>query len=328
MNSNPGSNPIERVRQERIAGLVLQTWSKARRFWLVRARPGYVRKNLALRVGQCRRCDRCCSIAFRCYNYNGGCSIHGAHYRQCKAFPIDRRDTELIRKLGVECGYSFRTGVPQFSPVSLHGLPIVVACLGACGLAAAITAAFISWWAFLFALPVAFVVYFFRDPERFPDQIGTEVLLAPADGKVVSVGQGSMPISGKPAYVIDIFLSIFNVHVNRSPVAGQVLAKKYKAGRFLNAIKSSAAEENESNTLAIGSDYGPRIEVTQVSGAIARRIVCTADEGERLEAGERFGMIRFGSRTRLFIPLDVPFEATVQIGQKVKGGSTVLGRFL
>ena len=299
-----------------------------RRFWLVTARAGYVRKNLELREGECRQCGRCCAIAFRCPQYTGdSCAIHGSHYRQCIAFPIDRRDTELIRRLGGECAYSFKSGIPRAFPVSTHGLsPVLVSAL-ACGVAAALGAPFVGWWVLLFVLGPAFVVFFFRDPERFGDQNGPDVLLAPADGRVVAIREAPMPISGEPAVMVDIFLSILNVHINRAPAAGEVVALHYERGKFLNALKDKAGRENESNTLAIACDSGRRVEVKQISGAIARRIVCTAAEGRRVVAGERFGMIRFGSRTQLFAPADSGFEPAVGLGDAVRAGRTVMGRF-
>jgi len=291
------------------------------------ARPGYVRRSLALRSGECRRCGRCCSIAFRCPHYEDGCAIHGRHYRQCKAFPIDRRDTELISRLGGRCGYTFEGPVPRSFPISPHGLSVIAPVLVVSGLAAAVTAPFLGWWAALFAAPAVSVALFFRDPERFAPENGPDVLLAPADGRIVGTGEGRMPVSGEPAHVVDIFLSIFNVHVNRAPAGGRVVETLYAPGRFLNAMRAAAGEENESNTLAIACEAGPRIEVKQISGAIARRIVCTAAEGDRLEPGERFGMIKFGSRTQLFVPMDAPFEAAVGPGDRVKAGVTVVGRF-
>lgn len=316
------------MREGKAPAFFAQAWSKLRRFWLVAARPGYVRKSLELREGECRQCGYCCSIAFRCPQYTGdSCAIHGRHYRQCKAFPIDRRDAELIRRLGGECGYSFKSGVPRALPISPHGLSLILASMLVCGVAGVLSAPFIGWWALLFALPAAFVVFFFRDPERFGEESGPDVLLAPADGTVVAIREAPMPISGEPAVMMDIFLSILNVHVNRAPAGGEVVACAYERGKFLNALRGKAGQENENNTLAIACDSGRRVEVKQISGAIARRIVCTVAEGRRVEAGERFGMIRFGSRTQLFAPADSGFEPAVGVGDAVRAGRTLMGRF-
>jgi phosphatidylserine decarboxylase len=312
--------------RRRPPGPVRQFYSKLRRFWLVKARSVYVDRSIALREGECLRCGRCCWIAFRCPHYDGaGCKIHGRHYEQCKAFPIDRRDTELIRRLGGRCGFTFNGAARTAFPITRYGLKPIAAALLVCG-AASIGAYFlIGWYSLALMLPAALVIYFFRDPERLPADHSPQMLLAPADGKIVGIHEGLMPTTEERALVIDIFLSILNVHINRAPASGTVSAVAYRKGEFLNALRSGAADVNENNTVWIESDLGVTMAVRQIAGAIARRIVCTAEPHKRLCAGERFGMIKFGSRTQLFLPIASPLKLEVAEGAKVKAGETVLG---
>jgi phosphatidylserine decarboxylase len=168
-------------------------------------------------------------------------------------------------------------------------------------------------------------VFFLRDPQRTPDESAANALLAPADGRVVEVSGARMPYTDAPALKVDIFLSVLDVHINRSPAAGKVAKIEYKKGSFRNALKREAGDMNESNVVLLQLGTGQRLAVKQIAGAIARRIVCRAKEGDFLFAGQRFGMIMFGSRTQVFIPSDVGFEAKVTVGQHVKAGKTVLG---
>jgi phosphatidylserine decarboxylase len=189
-----------------------------------------------------------------------------------------------------------------------------------------ITGAFaIGEYSLVFLLPLAFAMFFFRDPEREPEDASPSAILAPADGKVVAITAGQMPITNVAAAKIDIFLSVFDVHINRAPAAGKVARRAYAAGAFLNALKAEAGEANESNTVLLEVQGGRHIAVKQIAGVIARRIVCDVKEGDFLFAGQRFGMIMFGSRTQLFIPADAGFEPCVTVGEHVKAGRTVLG---
>jgi phosphatidylserine decarboxylase len=174
----------------------------------------------------------------------------------------------------------------------------------------------------IFAL---FCLYFFRDPTRVtPDRIG--VVVAPADGHVVMVGDAVPPVelglgpSARPR--VAIFLSVLDVHVNRSPVAGTVTRIAYRHGKFLNASLDKASDDNERNALAIRMADGRDIAVVQIAGLIARRIVCNVAEGAFLAAGERFGIIRFGSRTDVYLPIGV--TPLVSVGQTMVGGETVI----
>lgn len=162
----------------------------------------------------------------------------------------------------------------------------------------------------------AFCLYFFRDPER--EIPAGDVLVSPADGKVVAVRQldsGEMRVS--------IFLNIFNVHVNRTPIAGRVTAVQYQKGKFLVASHEAASQENEQNTLII-EGQGTRVVCRQIAGLIARRIVCYKRPGDTVAAGERIGYIKFGSRTDVIFGPE--WSARVKVGDKVAGGSTVLAQ--
>jgi phosphatidylserine decarboxylase len=180
------------------------------------------------------------------------------------------------------------------------------------------------WAALLPALLFCFVLYFFRNPERTGPQSDEALFLSPADGVVMDVGTVFEEhfLQGE-SIRIRIFLSVFNVHVNRAPMAGKVVFRKYRSGQMLPAFKDHASELNEKNYIGL-EQGGVKILVTQVTGFIARRIVCWVHEGDALERGERFGLIKFGSCTELFLPLDA--QVLVSKGQKVRGGESVVGR--
>lgn len=164
-----------------------------------------------------------------------------------------------------------------------------------------------------------YILYFFRDPERRTPGIPNSIS-SPADGKVASILE--VPCEDMPggrARRVAVFLNIFNVHVQRSPVSGKIFRVDQRAGKCGNAMNEKCSEENEAVTIWIDSEYGP-IGVRQISGAIARRIICVAKQGDGVERGQRYGIIQFGSRVELFLPL----SATVKVhpGQKVIGGET------
>ena len=173
------------------------------------------------------------------------------------------------------------------------------------------------------------IVWFFRDPPRqLPTEAGT--LVAPADGKIVTIDRIEYDefLEG-PAVLIGIFLSIFNVHVNRAPLAARVIGLTYTKGKYLNALKPESVRENERLEVRLQSTEQPayRCRVRQISGAIARRIVCWLKPGDDVAVGEQFGMIKLGSRTELILP-DVPeLELDVGLGDKVLAGRSVIGRF-
>src|SRR5579863_2424773 len=173
-------------------------------------------------------------------------------------------------------------------------------------------------WAVLPFLLAAFFLWFFRDPERvIPDAAGA--LVSPGDGKVTEVS--FVTVDGEKQARISIFLSVFDVHVNRSPIAGVVREVRYQRGKFLNAMNVISAEQNEQNIVTVEGD-GQQVVFKQIAGLLARRIVFNAKVGDRLERGQRVGLIKFGSR------VDVLFDASaapqVKVGDRVKGGASVL----
>lgn len=171
-----------------------------------------------------------------------------------------------------------------------------------------------------------FVLSFYRDPDRSGPADAT-LLLSPADGRVTDIGEVEEPhYLGGRALRIGIFLSPLNVHVNRSPAAGVVEKVVQIPGKCLPATGPACIEENEAALIGLKTNDGLRLSVRQVTGALARTIVCPATVGQRLARGERYGMIKLGSRTELILPLDAGFEPQVAIGDVVRGGETVLGR--
>jgi phosphatidylserine decarboxylase len=206
-------------------------------------------------------------------------------------------------------------------PVAREGVPYIL-------IAAFVTMVFaVQGWGLLTvpALVVTLLVgHFFRDPQRIFDAGKSEVL-SPADGKVISIERmESAPMTGRPCIRVSIFMSVFDVHVNRVPLTGVVQEIQYRKGTFLAANLPKASGENEQNWVRILSDEGHEVVMTQVAGLIARRIVCWPGIGDRVEQGERFGMIRFGSRMDVFVPVEA--EIQVLLGQHVYGGETVLCR--
>lgn len=167
--------------------------------------------------------------------------------------------------------------------------------------------------------------YFFRDPKRaVPENKG--YLVSPADGVVSMIVPAVPPpelgLGPEPLTRVSVFMSVFNCHVNRTPINGKVTAISYRPGKFLNAAADKASEENERNALAIELEDGRHIAVVQIAGLVARRIVCWAKPGQRLRTGERFGLIRFGSRLDVYLPEGV--EPQVSLGQTAVAGETVL----
>jgi len=202
-------------------------------------------------------------------------------------------------------------------PVASEGWPFVLA-----PAAAACILAWLGWWwaAAVLGLLALACLGFFRDPERTAPAVPGAVL-APADGRVVRMEEVEDPWVGR-AVRASIFLSPLDVHVNRSPVAGLVQSVRHEAGRFVAAYRDEASELNERCTIRLEGEAA-RIGVKQIAGVLARRIVCRARAGDKLAAGERFGLIRFGSRTDLVVPGTT--EMRVKIGDRVRGGETVMG---
>ncbi|WP_277057915.1 phosphatidylserine decarboxylase family protein [Trichlorobacter lovleyi] len=171
-------------------------------------------------------------------------------------------------------------------------------------------------------LLVLFVISFFRNPERMPPA-DTALLVAPADGTVVYVGPATQEHLGA-CQKISIFMSVFNVHVNRAPISGTVVDRFYKQGKFYDARHADASCENEQCWLVMEQDNGVRVAFVQIAGLIARRILCYAEVGDRLERGQRYGMIRLGSRVDVYLPEGL--ESLVTVGQTTVAGETALVR--
>ncbi len=204
-------------------------------------------------------------------------------------------------------------------PVASEGWPFIIP------LAVVTVLCFLLGWkspAWVLLVLTLFVLFFFRDPERvIPD--GTGVVVAPADGRVIVIKDIFEPTYLKQdVKQISIFLSVFNVHVNRSPVSGTVEAVKYNPGKFHVASVDKASLDNEQTAMIIANGKH-KILVKQIAGLIARRIVCYAKPGDALKTGERYGLIRFGSRVDIFLPKDT--ELKVKIGDRIKGARDVIG---
>ena len=178
------------------------------------------------------------------------------------------------------------------------------------------------WYlAIIFALVVAFMAYFFRDPKRIPPQ-DPNLVVSPADGRVTRVKTIASE-SGESSTFVSIFLSPFDVHINRSPIAGEVVDIAYSPGKFLMATNEKASDVNEQNALVIRGDK-VTVVCKQIAGILARRVVCWTRKGDNLALGQRFGMIKFSSRTDLILPANV--KVSITEGSRVTGGVTVIGR--
>lgn len=291
-------------------------WGRVRRWWLNTFRRGYVQ-----RMRQTRRGDE----------------------NRCPHEVLDPRDVKFYRNQG---GYWWETADDPFAwrdriPFARVGLAeLLISCLVCFGGAALLsllliryplTEATVIGWLLSAALVVigGLIVWFFRDPTRVIPT-GTGTIVAPADGKIVTIERIEYDeFVGGPAVLVGIFLSIFNVHINRAPLASRVIGMTYTRGKFLNALKPESVRENEKLEVRLQSTQWPqyRMRLRQISGAIARRIVCWLKPGDDLAVGEQFGMIKLGSRTELILP-DVPeLTLTTQVGDKVQAGSSILGRF-
>lgn len=276
-------------------------WGRWRRWYLKRFRPGYVQRMASLRRGNC----------------------DGAPHEI-----LDPRDLKYCRNQ-VTCFWNeaddpfrWRDRLPfarwGLAELQLMGWPL---------LALTVLAACSFWYvAPLPAVLLAFVVFFFRDPpRRVPQEPG--LVVAPADGKVVEV----TPLDhdefiGGPAVRIGIFLSIFNVHLNRAPVESRVIALRYHPGKFLNALNPASARENENMWIGLEETSPPhrRLVVRQIAGTIARRVVCELRPGETVARGEKLGMIKLGSRTELILAESEGLKIEVAVGDRVKAGSSVM----
>ncbi|MCB0272988.1 MAG: phosphatidylserine decarboxylase family protein [Bdellovibrionales bacterium] len=209
--------------------------------------------------------------------------------------------------------------VKRFAGICMDGYPFILLFVGLTSFAFYMHATIVG---VAFSVLSVWCIWFFRDPEReLP--AGEHVLASPADGKVIEIKEVEYPylLTGK-ARKISIFMNIFSVHVNRSPIEGKVIGLKYHEGKFMGAFKEKASLENEQMGVAL-EHHGQKILFVQIAGLIARRIICRAKMDEVLQKGERYGLIRFGSRLDLYVPLDTKIE--VQVGQKVFAGKSIIG---
>jgi phosphatidylserine decarboxylase len=202
--------------------------------------------------------------------------------------------------------------------VAREGIPFVLIGLF---IAIAFIFAGIWWLAVVFIALAAFTAYFFRDPDR---EITSEenLVVSAADGRVTRIEKLN-PENDDSPNVVSVFLSIFDVHINRSPIAGEIAEVVYSKGKFVIATREDASQINEQNALTIKNER-MTIVCKQIAGVLARRIVCWKRAGDRVRLGERFGLIRFGSRTDLILPPEV--EIAVKVGDRVRGGVTIIGR--
>jgi phosphatidylserine decarboxylase len=196
--------------------------------------------------------------------------------------------------------------------------------LGAALAAALIVLLLGGWkWSLPLWLVALFVLQFFRDPPReVPDD--PLAVVSAADGRIVAVERARDPWLERDAFKVSVFMNVFNVHSNRSPVEGRVMRRWYHAGKFVNAALDKASTENERNALWLRTPEGQDVTCVQIAGLIARRILCDAEEGRELQRGERYGFIRFGSRVDHYLPLDAKVSAA--LGDKVSAASSVIAR--
>lgn len=193
------------------------------------------------------------------------------------------------------------------------------------GLSFALSQGVPGWWWIAPIPPLIFFGAFFRDPERLAEG-GEDDLVSPADGVVADIVTVDDPALNEPATRIGIFLSVFDVHVNRVPCSGVVTRIDQRAGACLDARNPRASEENRAATIVMRRKDDRTLAVRQITGLIARRIICPVESGDRFARGERYGMIRFGSRTELIVPTSALNELACKVGDTVRGGHTVLAR--
>src|ERR1700730_18231338 len=195
--------------------------------------------------------------------------------------------------------------------------------LGIALLVSVVAAFFIGWGALPFLLAALFILQFFRDPPRkVPDD--PLAVVSPADGRIVMVGRAQDPYLKREALKVSVFMNVFNVHSNRSPVDGVVKERWYFPGSFLNAALDKASLETERKALWLRTPDGRDVTCVQIAGLIARRILCYVEAGAQLKKGQRFGFLRLGARAEVYLPLDAEVKAT--IGEKVYAAESVLAR--
>ena len=292
-----------------------KAWGRVRRCWLKTFRRGYVTRMAAIRKGD---------------------------FNPCPHEVLDPRDLKFYRNQGgwywdlKDDPFAWRDRLP-FARVGLAELFLM------CGSTAAATLGSL-WWAnqstgvlrvlaillaVTFAVICGLIAWFFRNPRRIsPPAPG--LVVSPADGKITDIEDIAFDdYIGGPAKKIGIFLSIFNVHINRAPIAGRVVGLRYRPGKYLNALRPESAQENEQLAIMLEENQTPfrGMVVRQITGAIARRIVCWLKPGDELGRGEQFGMIKLGSRTELVLPVEEGLEIRVRLGDNVTAGTSVLAAY-
>ena len=269
-------------------------------------------------------------------------TLRKGDFNPCPHEVLDPRDLKFHRNQGgwyweeQHDPFTWRERLP-FARVGLAELLVMTVCAtAASGLSAGLavkSTGITAWCCWLLCVAAAVVGvligWFFRNPQRnVPAEHG--LVVSPADGKVVEIEDIEFDeYVGGPAKKIGIFLSIFNVHINRAPIAGRVIGLKYRPGKYLNALRPESARENEQLAVYIEELAAPYrgMVVRQITGAIARRIVCWLKPGDTLVRGVQFGMIKLGSRTELVLPAEAGLELRVRVGDKVQAGTTVMARY-
>ena len=207
-------------------------------------------------------------------------------------------------------------------PIATAGYPLIFASAFTTGVLALLQ---LRPLALLGLAATFFIAYFFRDPDRVVS-VTNGAIVSPADGKIVISGKvDHSPFYDGPCQKVSIFMSVFNVHVNRIPYDGKVENIAYHPGKFLNASLDKASENNERNAVLVITDKGQRFCFVQIAGLIARRIICRIQAGETVHRGRRFGMICFGSRLDVYLPIDTALN--VALGDRVKAGTSIIGYF-
>ncbi|QDT55061.1 phosphatidylserine decarboxylase [Caulifigura coniformis] len=292
-------------------------WGHVRRWWLRAFRRGYVERMRRLRKGTENRCP------------------HEV---------LDPRDLKFFRNQGgywwdkADDPFTWRDRLP-FTRTGLAELFVfsLIFYGGGAGLAWWLVSretgrvvGAIGWLLVATLLVIGgLITWFFRNPQRDIPQ-GRGTVVSPADGVITTIDEIEHDeFVGGPAVLIGIFLSIFNVHINRSPLPGRVIGVRYKKGKYLNALRPESARENEQLALRMQMTQAPyrRFVVRQITGAIARRIVCWMKPGDELTAGEQFGMIKLGSRTELVLPREAALELKIKLGDTVQAGSSILATY-
>jgi phosphatidylserine decarboxylase len=277
-------------------------WGSWRRWWLKTFRPGYVARMAASRQGE-----------------PGAVPIE----------VLDPRDLKYFRNVSryswEHDPFAWRDGLP-FARAGLAELLL----MAGTGMLVAAILALVYWPAAIVpGLFAGFILWFFRNPRRVvPHREG--LVVSPADGKVVAIDEIEHdPFLDGPAIRIGIFLSVFDVHVNRAPAAARVIGLTYRRGKFLNALRAASARENEQLAVRLEEKAPPyrRMVVRQIAGAIARRIVCWLKPGDELQRGQLFGMIKLGSRTELVLPREPGLKIAVRLGDHVRGGTSILAEY-